>query len=282
MPGRALAEREQVQLAGVEGGDGQADHRARQHREHLGPGGLGERTELPERDLGELRAVREEDGQTDERPREGVHGDAREDQGDHFRTAARAGQGVDEQDGDEPGGERAERHSPVAQEVQPERDRAGRADRRARRDPDDARLGQRIAEHALGQRPRAPERGPDEQGEDHPGQPYVPEHALADPVERMPAEPRPVADRAEHVGEGDVVRAEPGGEQGEHEQGGGQGDGEGPGRGGPAGLRDGRAHLGGSRFDRGGRRGGSRGGRHLLPLYSWSTSDLRTWSVRGP
>ena len=68
--------------ARAEGRDDQPEHGARQHREHLRPGGLGEGAELPEGDLVDRRRVREEDEQADQRAGEGVDRDAGEDQRD--------------------------------------------------------------------------------------------------------------------------------------------------------------------------------------------------------
>ncbi len=243
--GGAFAEREEVQLPREEGGHGQPGQGARQDRQHLRPGGLGEGAELPEGDLGDLRVVGEEDEQADQRAREGVHGDAGEDQRHHLRTAARPRQRVHERHRDEPGGERAGRHRPVAEEAQPQRDRADRADGRARGDADDAGFGERVAEHALHQRARAPERRPDEQGEDDPRQPDVPQHALADPVQACPAEPDAVQQRAEDVADGDLVRADARREQAEDEQGGGHGrDEQGPPPSAAGGARPGRRVFG--------------------------------------
>ncbi len=138
--------------------------------QHVGHALVLDRAHEPIDDLGERERIgREIHGERRERDREIRDGDAREDEREKARALAR-------KEMERERGERRARHGGQGQRqrkprAEPEIKRDDGAQARARRDADDAGLGQRIAEEALQRRAARAERGADEEREQRARQP---------------------------------------------------------------------------------------------------------------
>ena len=176
--GVPLPEGEEVVARTEHDGDDHPRDGDRRDDAHLPPQGAVERPELPEDDLLAVRGARREEHEGEAGAGEGVDGDAGEEEGDDLGAAVRAGDDVHEQRRAESAEEREHRDAVVAEGREPERDRDRRAERRARRDADDAGLGERVAEDRLHDRPRGGEGGADDERHDDAREPHDPQRRL--------------------------------------------------------------------------------------------------------
>ncbi len=176
---RTLTQGQQVQLRRVVHRDAHAHDHERRDREHRIPGRACQAAQVPEGDGAQCVVAGDERQHPDDRAREGGDRDAHQDQGDHLGAAARARQAVHDERGQEAADERGDGHGPAAQRGDAEHDDRERPDGRSRRDADDARLRERIAEHALHQRAGAAEGGADEDGQHDPREAHQPQRVVA-------------------------------------------------------------------------------------------------------
>ena len=106
------------------------------------------------------------------------HGDAGQDQRHRLRSALVAGEPVDGERGDDAAGEGGQLQAGRHGSAEPEHDRRHGAERRAARDADQARIGQRVPEDALQRCAGDAERPSDECAEEDSRQPDDPEDGV--------------------------------------------------------------------------------------------------------
>ena len=173
----ALAEGEEVEVAGVP--DRRRRRRSHERRRHGDerPGGAAEAAERPEDDVAHLLVVGTGDHEPDRGRRDGRDRDPGQDQCHRLGPALVAREGVDDERRRDAAREGAELEGAVEGAGDSEDDRRDGADRRPARDADHGRVGERIAEEALERRPTDGEAAADEDAEENAGEPDRPQIA---------------------------------------------------------------------------------------------------------
>lgn len=233
-PGALVTGEQQVEFAGPSQQQHQARDQDDRGAEQQLPAGRAEPAEGPEQHLrGEGGTGCGEHQQAGQRGQHRPDRDTTEDQPQHGDPAGRAG---DRQDHGQrrqcPGeGRDVERQRPGPEQPEPHHDDG--AGRGARGDPDDARTGERVADHRLQDHPGHRECRPDEGGQQDPGQPGVGDDEVlrtgpvrggdqGGPAEAVREDPPGLRPRHRHrsgrerrPGDGDEQHREPGDDQGQ-------------------------------------------------------------------